>query len=325
MDSVSPAEMGISPEEANGAIKSLGGKDLPKDWPPIISEEEESRIYQKKITQPGKDLTIDKLSLILKNGNKELRYLGVQHISGSENKNHPQFAALKRHFDELKPQVVLYEGPQGNPQSMTEEQGYLHGEKAFIQYLVLDHNSKLQTSESPIEMASADLPDEEAINEYTKRGYTTEEIAVGDVLRTVYSVAAGIKITQGLTEEQKQARLMEEETKINQDVFAFMQEKGYPSMFHLLPRKDGQSWNTDLIKQEIKRLTGQDLSMSLDSRQTPRFQEMWDDARIFRDQYIARKIAETLNKHDRVMAVMGSSHVVREKDALEKYFDLEPN
>jgi pheromone shutdown protein TraB len=48
---------------------------------------------------------------------------------------------------------------------------------------------------------------------------------------------------------------------------------------------------------------------------------MFNDQREFRDRYIIKKIAKVSQKYNRIMVVMGSGHAIRDREALEQYFD----
>lgn len=51
----------------------------------------------------------------------------------------------------------------------------------------------------------------------------------------------------------------------------------------------------------------------------PKMKQMFD-AELFRDRYQLRRIIKSLHDHDRVMIVMGSGHAIRQRKALEEYF-----
>lgn len=313
------SDISIAETENQSTMKSLSGKELPLDWPHIITLDEENKVYRDTL-QSEDDSQIDKLSYTLKRDNKEVKYLAVQHIAGIENRSHRQFQALKENFDQMRPDIVLYEGPQANPISLTEDQSFQYGEKGYMQYLVLDNNSKLQPGQKPIEMQSADMSDSEMVAEFRKKGYTNEEIATFDLLRIVYSISSGIKNSPGLTPDQKKLKLASELQEITTDYEGYLRQRNFPEFLPLVPRTDGQKWNTELIKQEIQRLTGQELNMDLDAREIPIFQKMFEDQREFRDKIIVRKINQALQTHAKVMVVMGSGHAIRERAALEELF-----
>ena len=50
---------------------------------------------------------------------------------------------------------------------------------------------------------------------------------------------------------------------------------------------------------------------------------MFDEETEFRDKHVVEKIADKVKQNDRVMAVMGSSHVLREEKALKELFGAE--
>jgi len=309
---------------ATGEVStSLNGNILPADWPDIISSDDEQKAYEalydkgEDRSKPPSHQHIDRLSYTLRNGNKELRYLAVQHIFGLDNRNHPQFVAIKENFDRQKPQAVLYEGPQGDPTSITEEEAYTRGEKAYIQFLVLEYNKNLQPGERPIVMESCDLQPQDEPEEYRKKGYSNEEIAAGEVLKLMYYEAQGLKNTPGLTDEQRAQRMQELQSKYSTNLLAHVN----PEFFSWAPRSDGQQWNADLIKAEIERQTRRPLQVDFDYLKLPRFKQMFNDARAFRDKYIVKKIAEAGKAHDRIMTVMGSGHAIRDKKALEQFYE----
>lgn len=305
----------------------LTGKELPADWPRIITLDEERKGYDALYdpgddrSQPPKNQHIDRLSYTLKNGNKEFRALAVQHIGGPENRNHPQFAAIKANFDEFKPQAVLYEGPVSNPQSITEEQAYTYGDQAFTQYLVLEHNKNLKPGEQPIFMDSWDLQDKDVPEEFRKRGYANEEIAANEVFKWMYGAADRIRNTPGLTDDERRQRLQDLQTQFDSDPTSGIN----PDFFSLVPRADGQQWTPELIRAEFHKVAGRNIDVNLKHADIPRFQQMFDDARQFRDEYAIRKKAETLRKYDRVLVVEGSGHAIREKPAMTEFVTGEDN
>ncbi|GEM_PF-758686 len=305
--------------------KSLAGKLLPPNWPQIASGEEVNKVYGEKLEGQG-DIHINKLSYTLKNGAKELRYMAADHIKGLENKSHPQFEVLKKQFDEFRPQIVLHEGFMDNPPTVTEEDGYRLGEQVYMLYLVKDHNSRLKPGEEPVAIESADIPSEELIEGMRNRGYTFEELAVDDVLGKVASTVASIQNSPGLTEEEKQARLQEEEEKLKSGYLdSFVPGKPIRPTFELYLQEDGKEWDDEKIREAVKKLTGEELSVYLDRWKFPKFRQMFEDGNTVRDQYIVRQIAEATRKYDRVMTVFGSGHPIREEAALREYFDSPPD
>ncbi len=299
--------------------KSLTGKLLPPGWPRITPDAE--YVHRFDGYRPGLDAPIDHFSFHLQQGERQLLYLAVEHTNNPAN---PQSAALERHFSELKPDVVLYEGPTSDSPIPDRDTAIRYGEKALTIYLAQQYNKALEPEEQPVIMESTDIPDDMWIEEFRKRGYSNEQIAVLDILRKTHGVGENIRRNTSLTGEQK-TRALEEDEKIRTNFEAFMAEKGFPNLFPLLPKSDGHAWDTQTVQEEVKRLTGQDLNLGLNPLTIPELKKMFDDESIFRDEYIVKKIAETTKQHDRVMIVMGSGHALREEAALREYFDAPPD
>lgn len=322
----SPVELGSTIEDLEiEDRKTVTGNELPDNWPQIASIEEEQQGYgvlydpSEDRSEPPAHSQIERLSYTLENGDRQLRYLAVQHIFGLENRDHPQFKAIKANFDAQLPQVVLYEGPQSNPESITEEDAYDHGEKAYVQYLVLEHNKNIQP-DGPIVMESCDLQPQDEPEEYRKKGYSNEEIAASEILRWVYYEASGIANTPGLTAEQRAQKIQELQARYEKNPIAPIN----PSFFSLVPRADGQEWNAELVKAEIEKQTGRPLRVDFNYLEVPRFKQMFEDAREFRDQHVVRTIAKAGRKYNKVLAIMGSGHALRDKKALEQFYEAKP-
>jgi hypothetical protein len=244
-DEPSAAEIGLTTKdmgirtEIKRQEKNLTGEDLSPDWPQITPNEE----YRYKLEgfTPGVDTPIEKFSLHLQQGSKELAYLAVEHTNNSEN---PQFKALEANFRTMTPQVVLHEGPPNKGLIPDRETAIKYGETAFLHFLVQKHNANLQEGQQPIVIESADMPDAEWVQSSRNRGYTNEEIVVYDVLRKVNVVAEQIRRNNTLTDEQKSTKLRELTAQINTDFPKYMMERGFPNPFDQLP-VEGQEWNTE--------------------------------------------------------------------------------
>ncbi len=313
MVSVATSELEAN-TESKAQVKSLTGKDLPEDWPKITPDEE----YRHRFDgfKHGVDSHIERFSYLLEQGDKHLLYLAVEHSSDPKNL---QFEALENKFNEFHPDIVLYEGPNSPGQDLirtfiaNRSRSISHGEKAFTVYLAQEQN---------IPSESADIQDPDWINGFKKLGHSNEEIAVHDILRKVYYLAQEIKNNTSLTDPQKRKVLEERNIRLNNDFEGLMKEVGFPELFSMLPREDGVPWNTETIKREVENQTGQPLNINLHARDIPKFNQMFEEEAVFRDQYQVKRIAETVKNHDRVMVVMGSAHPFRQEAALRELFDL---
>lgn len=315
MADVPASELGVNMEEQISK-KSLLGNELPSDWPKITPDVE----YQNRFEgfTPGVDHPIEKFSTTLEQGPKKLIYLAVEHTNNPEN---PQFDALEQNFKEVSPQIVLHEGPPNAAAIQDRETSIKYGETAFLHFLVQEHNANLQAGEEQIAIESTDMPDNEWVQEFQNSGHTNEEIGTYDVLRKVNVVAEQIRRNTKLSDEERTSALEELGKKINSDFIVYISEKGFPNLFTQLPRQDGKAWNTETIQEEVKRQTEQDLNADLSQQKIPKFKQMFDEETEFRDKYVLKKIVDKVKQKDKVMAVMGSSHVLREESALREFFD----
>ena len=316
IDGLSAAELGITTNETNlNVTKSITGKELPSNWPRITADADYAHRFEG--FTPGTDQVIDKFSLSLTSGDKQLEYLAVEHTN---NPASPQFDVIRQGFEQVKPQIVLYEGPEQPPLNTDEATAKNYGEKGYLLWLVNKHNASLQPGEIPIVSESADITDMELISTLKEKGYTNDEIAVYDILRKINVQAEQIRRNPNLTDEEKSNQLANLTTEIK-DFPKYLTEKQFPNLFGSLPRADGRAWDVDTINQEVLKQTGQELNANLNQFVNPRFQQMFEDESQFRDEYIVNKITSKFTQEDRVLAVMGSAHVLREEQAIKEYFD----
>ncbi|MBA3723609.1 MAG: hypothetical protein H0W89_01800 [Candidatus Levybacteria bacterium] len=320
-------ELGRGVEQSEKSLKvvSLTGKELSADWPKIMPPDEEQKRYdvlydpEDDRREAPKNPHIERLSYSLTNGSKEFRMLAVQHMGGMDAKPQAQFAAMEEHFDELRPQIVFYEGPTSEPVSMTLNQAY-EGDQQFTQYLVMEHNKNLQPGEQPIIMESWDMPLKDAVEEFKKKGYSSEEIAANEVFKWMYGKAESIKHDGSLTEQQRNEKLHELQSQYESNP---VDPNIDPEFFKWIPRDDGQDWTPALVQEAFQKVTGRSVDHNLKHADSLRLQKMFADLNIFRDVYAVKKYAEALKKYDRVMTVAGSAHSIRERDAMITFVDSE--
>lgn len=164
--------MGSDPPEAKtnleGEIstKSISGKELPANWPQILTQEEEAKAYEAlrdegdNLNLPPKNPHIERLSYELTSKDKRLRFFATYHQRDMKDLNDPnilQYEILERKFRESPPQLVLYEGLIDDvSQSISREQALSLGEPAWMMYLVQQYNANLKDGEKPIVIESGD-------------------------------------------------------------------------------------------------------------------------------------------------------------------------
>ena len=311
-ESTQPAALKSEKPSVN---KSLAGKDLPENWPQIATDQEISGKFEG--FDPQKDVLAVKLALELQLGDKQLAYLPVEHTN---NVIHPQFAAIETRFKKIQPQVVLHEGPSNSAEFDSREQAMQFGEVGFLHYLVQEHNRNRSGNEQIVSIESADIPDAELIMQFQARGHSKEEIAVYDILRKINVTAEQIRRDASIDDVDRKVRLENLTKTLQADFQKYLTDHGMPNLFALLPRADGKEWNQENITEEVKNQTGQEISANLTQLDFDKFRKMFEEERVFRDTHIVKTIADKLQTSDKVLAVFGSSHVLREEKALRQLF-----
>lgn len=288
-------------------------KELPTFWPQIASAEEEQAVYQllrdpdEDLSKPPKNAHIHRLSYQLMEGQKRLRFFATWHSPSPDDVNYKQYDLIEKAFFSSPPQVVFYEGGPSGGQFLSREQAIQRGEPGFVQYLVQRYNES--HPESPIIIESGDIPTSALVQEYKRLGHTNEEISSQELFSHMEYVARIVTHDPTLSEDQKQSKLKEISQLIKTNYPQFAQTYHLPTIN-----------NPHLVEDFIK-VTGQDINLSLQRSQVPLFQKMFEENRIFRDQYIMKKGADKFKNYDRVDYIFGSGHAIREKKAWEQYFN----
>lgn len=291
--------------------KSLGGKALPSGWPSFPSVAEADKIYEG--FKRGEELMVDKYSYELAQGDKRLLYLAVEHPG--EYTNHPQFNVIKEKFREFKPQVVLIEGQLMSDFTARSEAEAVEidEEVGFVRYLTDQHNAALAPGEEPIEIKSGDTPNPVWVQEFQKRGYSNEDVAVYVLARNIYGTGIRIKRNKEMSETDKATELNKALDSYRKDPVQYIYDE--------LPRTNGRKWKPRHVAREARRLTGQDISLDLDYTTHPVLSEMREVDSQIRDAYIVKEIEKAVRDNDRVLTLMGGAHPVRQEAALRQLFD----
>lgn len=293
-------------EIMNKAFKSISGKELPVSWPEIDSfEEYRQKVNELSAGQEGWD-TINGLSVKIEHpSGKKLDYLAVAH---SQRPKHPQFAQIEERFNQMDPDIVLYEGPESHSvftNDVTKDEVIARGgEVGYIQWLA---------HQKGIETRSLDIQYDDWIKGFLQLGYSNEEIATYNVARIYYARAEHMRKDGWKLEE------ISDEGNFDEQILRDLDK---------LPRADGQVWSFDLINQEYKKITGQNLSLATnnalnaDGSYVALMRKMFTDEDAFREVYMVNEIADTLRTHDRVFAAAGSKHPAVQKKALEQFMEV---
>lgn len=246
---------------------------------------------------------------------RSLKYLAVRH---STNSDFGQHQAMQAEFLNFRPDLVLYEGPE-NPLVDTSRDEAIQrygGELGLARWLVVQANKNLEANDSPVEAHSFDLTSEDWVNGFKTRGYSNEEIAIFDVARRVYRES-----TNAIKNGQEMGTV---ETSFENQFSEPSIQGNLSYELDLLPRSDGKAWSYELLKEEYRQRTGQDLTfdvnneMNVEKSYITTLKKMFDDELTFKDEVMAKKIEEALKTHKRVLVVAGSGHAIAQKPILEK-------
>ncbi len=245
----------------------------------------------------------------------KIKYLAVRH---STNADFGQHNVMQAEFLNFEPDFVLYEGPE-NPLVDTSRDEAIQrygGELGLARWLVVQINKNLESDNKPIEAHSFDLTSEDWVKGFRDGGYTNEEIAIFDVTRRVYREA-----TNAIKNDQK-ADIAEMSFQSQFSEPAIQGNLSYE--LDLVPRSDGKAWTYDLIKEEYKQRTGQELNfggnneMNVETSYITTLKKMFDDELTFKDEIMAKKVEDAVKTHKKVLVVAGSGHAIAQKPILEK-------
>lgn len=275
----------------------------------------ENRVDQDKVPD---DEIIKTRSFDLENlEGGRIKYLAVRH---STNSDFGQHSVMQAEFLNFKPDLVLYEGPE-NPLVDTNREEAIQrygGELGLARWLVVQANKNLETGAELVEAHSFDLTSEDWVEGFRAGGYSNEEIAIFDVARRVYREATNaIKNGKeiGSVEASFESQFSEPEVQGNLSY-----------ELDLLPRSDGTVWTFDLLKEEYKQRTGQELTfagnneMNVETSYITTLKKMFDDELSFKDELMAQKIESALKTHKKVLVVADSGHAIAQKPILEKWY-----
>lgn len=215
-----------------------------------------------------------------------LIYYGASHTNDP---NHPQIADITSRWDAFHPTVALYEG---------RARGYFYGgliepfaglpEPALVHKLARRDNIPLYTLEPAYDDEVAEL----------LQMFSAEQVALYFFLR-VYSSEAG-----GVADEALALDLLEKRTDVN----------GLRGSLSTLEDVD-RVWQRDFPDQADWRIQqGEPGYLS----------EISDSSRRIRGEHMARILIDLVEKGERVFAVIGSGHVIRQEWNLRAVFNMEP-
>ena len=230
--------------------------------------------------------------LQLKSGTGALLYFGAGHFYRIDD---PQAAELERRFAEFRPTLLLNESQTPPAEATRELAVERYGEPGLISFLAARHNIKIKSLDPPRMQEITYLLG-------TKR-WTTEQVMLFYVLRRV-------------AENNKKTSPRPAEELVQQALDATAKAPGFEG----LPKTVAE------FEASVKRL----LPSVSDWRKVhstvfdpnPDLGLYTNDVAYassqYRDRYMVKLIADEVRKGERVLAVVGASHVVMQESALKK-------
>ncbi len=216
----------------------------------------------------------------------ELIYFGATH---SNDRAHPQVEQIIELWDQQQPTVALYEG---------RSRGYFYGmliepfaglpEPALVHKLARRHDTRLITLEPNYADEVAEL----------LNTYSPEQVALYFFLR-VYRSESG-----GVANDSLAAHLLGKRTDVD----------GLRDALSSLQRVD-ELWARDFADAEAWRTNRHEIGY---------LAQISQDSRRIRGEHMARLLIHLVNQGERVFAVVGSGHVIRQEWNLRASFDQVP-
>lgn len=232
----------------------------------------------------------------LKEGKKHLLFYGSRH---SNRKSDPMFKDIGKRFCNFNPQIVLVEGYSNKYQYKDINEAILNGESAFVSYLAQKSNIPLDTVEPSMQ---------EQYN-YLLSKYDKEKVLAMYVLR---------QLRQYQREQKKYPRRFPD---MLENFVLSMAENGFPI-------SEGEStieYISKVLRPYLEKELNTDNWLEVDTysvvhSEGTEINKIYQEVYAIRNEYLKSTIEKYLNKYDRVFVIMGSQHVIDEKDDVEQIF-----
>jgi hypothetical protein len=233
----------------------------------------------------------------LNNSNKHMVFYGSRHCN---DKNDPIFKDIEKWFYKLNPQIVLVEGYYDTKNYIDADNAIQKGEMAYVSYLAQKNNVKLGSVE----------PSMEEQYEYLLGKYDSEKVLAMYVLRQLnqYQKQQGNRpmsfpevLEEYIVGLSKSGFPVEEE----ECNIAFIQKLLNP---YLKEELNENNW-TQVDAYSIVYNKGTDIN------------EIYQEIYVLRNENLKAVIRENLKQYDRVFIMMGSQHVLDEKEHVKEVFE----
>lgn len=232
----------------------------------------------------------------LKSESKHLLFYGSRHCN---DKSDPMFKDIEKYFSTTNPQIVLVEGYMNKNEYENSDMAILDGESAYVSYLAQKQNIPLDTVEPSLEEQYKRL-----LSKYDK-----EKVLSMYILRQLY---------------QYQNKQGESPKSIHELLTRFvsgMMQKGFP----LSESQTKFEYIRGLLKQYINIEIDESNWTKLDVysvvyKKGSEINDIYKEVYIARNEFLVSTIEKNLNEYDRIFIIMGSQHVIDEKNEINQIF-----
>lgn len=232
----------------------------------------------------------------LKSNNKHLLFYGSRHCN---DKSDPMFNDIEKYFYDSNPQVVLVEGYANKNLYVDREEAILYGESAFVSYLAQKENILLDTVEPSLEEQYKNLLDK----------YDKEKVLAMYILRQLHQYQS----QQGENKRQMQQLL--------QQFVSRMGDRGFPLIESETTFKYISSLLKPYLKVELNESNWTEVdAYSIVHNQGSEINDIYEEVYKIRNEHFIFTIEKNLKEFDRVFVIMGSQHVIDERDKIKQIF-----
>lgn len=237
----------------------------------------------------------------LKHQEKHIVFFGSAHINDPENRI---FDEIQAQFNELNPQVVYVE----MAEDINRKKPYMEQEAKSLSYFDAKKTNESTFTlklavEAGIEFESPEPSRSDMINYLVEQGHVKKDIYFALMYRNINQY---IRENKDGTNEGCKKHL---EVYCN----SFERISGWD-------KEELESYKQDLFDEldivDVKKYRSQTTPVAISGETKTPIKEIIESLSPFREAYIFEKIAQGLEKYDRVFVVYGNSHAVKQEPAL---------
>ena len=234
----------------------------------------------------------------LKNGNKRLVFVGCEHVRDT---SHPQFAAIERYFNDLKPQVAFNEGGQVKDSVRFQSRNQAaarNRETGCLKYF---------SDRAGIRMMNGDISEREEFP-ITLKKHPREELFLYYVMERIVNPYLIGMYGNGPFEEIYEQRITK-----------WFVANGFP----LAPEEQSVAHFKELFRKHV----GVPFKPEINFDNIEKFDYINDNckfcaigrtSKVVRDSVLLTKIDQALDRYDRVMVTFGHGHALAVEPALHQ-------